>query len=1056
MVHPTIIIISNFAHIFYVKLTKMRKTTTMILGRGVRALALFAVMTLGAVAANAETIFEDFEEVTLVDAEGNPLANSWSFGYGLSNGWRIIGGSILTSSGSTDYGLVKDKGKGWNDSDHYLEASYGRTNSAYVFIPQQLQGTIMFYAKSNLSTSSSSSYTSTVKVYEAAEDGTVSSTLLYEKTLTKGGSWFPCIIEGVQGKYIAINLVRANLDDFTAEVGDGSGVVVPEKKAITVTGLQLVTESSYSNPIKANEENQYTAEFAVTVKNSGNVDLAAADVKVQIEDGSKVVLGAATATEPLAVGDEATVVVTVTADAGSLDDSGYNMFTFYAREQLSNIRFATPVYAYVTPYAAKFAINGPDGWALAEGETLSFGTSNIAVTRTVEIKNSGTAPLAVSGISLPEGFTADETAFTMEAGGSKTVTLTLIPEAPYGVKGGTATISHALGEFSFIVSGTAVDPAKFFVNFEDGAFPASWTVGEKWTITTQSGNKYAQQGSTVEATAIITQKLTVAEGEQMTFEAKRAYSYTAATLTVSCSADRETWTQVGSFALESAFATYTLATIPAGDWYLKFEGQYVAIDNIAGFTEAADAPLLGVYVNDSALDSGVVLDFGLANEDATMTLVVKNDGTGTLNAAIAVTGEGFSVSKESVSLGAGETTDLIVTMAAQPWGFKSGTLTIGGMTFDLEGESRDPELLFVDFEDGQWPAGWIPGSKWSIYQNMAEHYDYTEQESELITAKLLVEEGMALRFDAKRSSDIYASSLTVSYSADKQVWLETEGEIALTSDMNTYTVALPVGNYYVMFSGCNVDLDNITGVKLSQDVDHLVTWEADIPEEGMVNNAYTATATITNEGIDGEEVTVRFYMDGEAVLEETAEMAFNETRTFTYTFTPQEAQEDVEAYFEFQYGGLPVEKSDVVTVTIKAEEGEFITLQGTVTDKDTTEPLSGAVVTLTCGDIVYSATTGDDGQYAMPVYKFGASYKYAVSVVMDGYESYTNDTYYLNSFGEDSVVENFRLTRDTTTAIEAVRGSRSAAHGEGYTVGGRHAAKTAKGLRIVNGKKVIR
>ena len=1025
----------------------------MILGRGMRVLALFAVMALGFVPSSAETIFEDFEDVTLVDAEGNPLANSWSFGYGLSNGWKIINGTILTNAGSTNYGLVTNTGKGWMDSDRYLEASYGRaSNSAYVFIPKQLQGDITFYVKSDLN--SNSKYTSSVKVYEASEDGTVSSTLMAEFTPVKGGSWLPCKIAGVKGKYIAINMVSAWLDDFSAEVGDGSGVVVPEEKAITVTGLQLVTETSYSNPIKANEENQFTAEFAVTVKNSGNVDLAASDVKVQIEDGSKVVLGTATASEPLAVGQESTVVVTVSADAGSLDDSGYNMFTFYAREQLANIRYATPVYAYVTPYAARFAINGPDGWTLGAGETVSFGTTNVAVTRTITIKNDGTAPLAVSAIALPDGFTADASAFNVEAGGSKTVTLTLTPEAPYGAKGGTATISHALGEFSFAVSGMTVDPAKFFVNFEDGAFPSSWTVGEKWTVTTQSGNKYAQQSSTVEATAVITQKLTVAEGETMTFEAKRAYSYNAATLTVAYSADQETWTQAGSFGLTSSFETYTLSGIPAGDWYLKFEGQYVAIDNIAGFTEAADAPVLGVYVGETALSDGVSLDFGLVNEDTAMTLVVKNDGTGTLTAAIAVTGEGFSVSEESVSLAAGESAEVVVTMAAQPWGARSGTLAIGGMTFDLEGESRDPELLFVDFEDGQWPAGWAPGSKWSIYQNMAEHYDYGEQPSELITAKLLVEEGMALRFDAKRSSETYASSLTVSYSADKQEWLETEGAIALTADMNTYTVALPVGDYYVMFTGCNVDLDNITGVKLSHDVDHLVTWEADVPEEGMVNNAYTATATVTNAGVDGEEVTVRFYMAGEAVMEETAAMAFNETRTFTYTFTPREAREAVDAYFEVQYGGLPVEKSDAVSVTIKAEEGDCVTLTGTVTDKVTAEPLAGAVVTLTCGDIVYTATTGADGRYAMPVYKYGASYKYAVSVVMEGYESYANDTYYVNSFGEDTVEENFQLAGATTTAIAAVHGSQPTAGG--YTVGGRRATKSAKGLRIVNGKKVLK
>lgn len=1030
----------------------MQLKFTNLYGKGRVLLASFAALVLGAPMTSAETIFEDFENLTVVDADGNPLANTWSAGYGLSNGWKIIDGSIQSGENSfANYALTKQTGKGWMNSDYYLCSTASSKNSAYVFIPKQLQGNITFYVKSSLSSSSSGS--STVKVYEADADGNVSANLLYEATPVKGGSWLPCTISDVKGKYLAINLVRCLFDDFTAEVGDGSSIVVTEKKAITVTAFALTTETSYANPIKANEENKFTADFAVTVKNSGNVDLAGEDVKVQVETSDGVVCGTATASEALAVGDEVVVPVTIIADAGELGNSKSKMITFYAREQLGNIRFSSAKYVYVTPYAAKFAINGPDGYALSSSETVSFGTTDVAVSRAIVIKNDGTAPLAVSGISLPEGFTANESDFTVEAGTSKTVTLTLTPAAPYGVKGGNVTISHALGEFTFAVSGTTVDPAKFFVNFEDGTIPASWTVGEKWTVTSQSGNHYAQQSSNTEATAFITQRLTVAEGETMTFEAKRSYSYTAATLTVAYSADQETWTTAGSFELTSAFTTYTLSGIPAGDWYLKFEGQYVAIDNIAGFTEATDAPVLGVYVGATTLNSGELLDFGLVNEDCDIILTVKNDGTGTLNADIAVSGEGFSVSKESVSLAAGESAEVIVTMAAQPWGIKTGSLTIGDMTFAMEGQSRDPELLFVDFEDGQWPAGWLPGNKWTIYQNMAEHYDYTEQASELVTAKLLVEEGMTLQFDAKNSSETYTSSLDILYSNDKKNWTAVNIAITLTSDMTTYNVALPEGAWYVMFSGCNVDLDNITGVKLSKDVDHIVTWTADVPAEGMVNNEYKATLDVTNAGVEGESVKVFFYIDGEAVLNEEVEMAFNETKQFAYTFTPQSAQQ-FDAYFEVVYNELS-EKSDAVTVVITEEAGQSITFYGTITDKDSNEPLEGAVVTLTCGEIVYTATTDDEGKYAMAIYKYGLEYKYTLTVTQNGYDAYTAEPYYVNAFGEDTVEENIQLTKSTTTAIATVPGG-SAAEVTVHTIGGQRVKKTTKGLYIINGKKIIK
>ncbi len=1022
-------------------------------GRSRVLLATVLALVMVGSTASAETIFEDFENLTVVDADGNALANTWTAGYGLSNGWKVIGGTIQPGENTyANYALTKETGKGWLDSDYYLCSTASSTNSAYVFIPKQLQGNITFYVKSSLS--SRSSGTSSVKVYEADAEGNVSSTLLYEATPVKGGNWLPCTIAEVQGKYIAINLVRCLLDDFTAEVGDGSSVVVTENKAITVTAFQLTTECSYTNPILANEENQFAADFDVTVKNSGNVELAAEDVKVQVETSDGVVFGTATATAPLAVDGEVVVPVTITADAGDLGTSNIKTFTFYAREKLGNIRFATSRYVYVTPYQAKFAINGPDGYALDADETVSFGTSQEAVTRTIIIKNDGTAPLAVSGIALPEGFTASETAFSVEAGGSKTVTLTMTPAAPFGVKGGTATISHALGDFTFAVSGTTIDPTKFFVNFEDQQFPSSWTVGDKWGITSQSGNYYAYQSSNSEATAIVTQRLTVAEGEQMTLEAKRAYAYNAATLTVSYSADQENWTVAGGYELTSAFETYTIGGIPAGDYYLKFEGQYVAIDNIAGFTEATDAPVLGVYMEGTAMKDGDSFSFELVNADTSATFTVKNDGTGTLSADIAVDGEGFSVNPASVSLGAGESAQVVVSMAAQPWGIKTGTLTIGDMTIGLEGESRDPEMLFVDFEDGQWPAGWAPGKNWSVYQQMAEHYDYNAEVSDLVTAKLRVEEGQSLQFDAKRSTETYESAIIVSYSYDKEVWLEADASIELTADMATYSVALPEGDYYVMFSGCNVCIDNVTGVKLSKDIDHIVFWTADVPGEGMVNNEYTATLTVSNEGVDGEEVTVRFYMDGEAVMEETVTMAFNESRTFTYAFTPQEASEGIDAYFEVAYAGLPVEKSDPVTVVIKAEEGQFVKLWGTVTDKDSEAAIVGAEITLTCGDIVYTGTSDDEGRYEIDVYNSGTDYKYSVTVVAEGYDDIVLETFYVNGLGEDNMEHNFKMTSEIVTAISGM--DDSSADAKVYDLQGRIVTKAAKGLYIINGKKTIK
>ena len=197
-------------------------------------LILFFALFFSGTAVFGETIEEDFESVTVVDDEGEPLANSWSAGAGLSNGWLVVGGSIYASDNG-DYSLIHSAGGGFAYSDYYLTSASTSVNSAYLFIPARLQGQVMVWARSNLNEKSKK--TSTLKVYEATADGSVETdVLLYSATPTKGSSaWKPFVfnIEG-EGKYIAINLVYTDIDMFTATVDDGTPVeptlnVLPER-----------------------------------------------------------------------------------------------------------------------------------------------------------------------------------------------------------------------------------------------------------------------------------------------------------------------------------------------------------------------------------------------------------------------------------------------------------------------------------------------------------------------------------------------------------------------------------------------------------------------------------------------------------------------------------------------------------------------------------------------------------------------------------------------------------------------------------------------------------
>lgn len=1006
---------------------------------------------------------EDFENLTLTDANGAALTSSLAFGYGLSNGWKIVNGTILTYAGSTNYGLIKATKKGHEESNGYLEASYGPTNSAYVFIPEQISGTIKFWAKSNLD--SRSKKTSSVKIYEANADGTVTSTVLYSATPTKGSNvWVEHTIENIEGKYVAINMVYTDLDDFIYGDG-GSGEnpdnppVVVEKKALTALSFERVSDYE----ITANEDNKYSVSFAVKVQNSGNVTLKAEEISVSVTDRNGNVMGTASATDSLQVDSTVVIPVTVTADAAQ---GGY--YSFYAKENLTNTfvknEAGNEVYANVrvTAYYATFAIYDADGLKLMSNEQIAFGTNNVAVTKTVTIKNDGTAPLKVTSITLPEGFSTPETAFDVAAGGEKTVSITMPISEPYGLKQGNVTIEHALGTFTFAVKGTSVDPNIFFENFESNGLPESWVIGERWTLTSQSGNHYVQQNSNTEATAIITQRLTVNEGEMMTFAAKRAYSTTAATLTVSYSANKANWTKAGQFELTSSFDTYTLSNIPAGDVYLKFEGQYLAIDDLIGFHESTNAPMLTVYnsQNETLTDS-TAFDLGTITADAVTTYMIKNTGTGTLYVQIKTEGD-ITANKQDVALTAGQSDSIQISLPLEPFGQKEGLLIITGEDKEvkvlLTAFSRDPKLLFVDFQNQVWPKGWTAEEKWSITHESyssteyyTEHYDHTGKPSSIITQKLKIGEGQTMTFQAKRASEVYTSKLAVYASSDRIQWTAVKDFTEqLTNEWTSLTLdGITAGEYFLRFEAANVDINDIEGFEPIADY-HYVTIDTALPDSAIINWEYVAKATVKNIWADSEEVTMKFFLNGEEKTSNTYTLAYGESQDMSYSFTPHEVISDQKAWFEVSYNQQTV-KSDEKTFNIvpESDEANARTISGTVVyADDETWTISNVNIIMKAidKDVIYQTVSDDKGQFSIKVYR--SDLQYTLTATKEGLDEYTQTIVYINDGNEYTI----KMT-DTQTGISQKPNVKSQMPKAIYDLQGRQTNKT-KGIIIINRKKI--
>ncbi len=746
----------------------------------------------------------------------------------LPKGWDVIGDMAAFECETEKYHKAKPGIAIHRNTENYL-------------VTPVVRGTVGFYLRNY-----TKNYAAQAQVFacEESADGTLAvGELIHETTLTKNNTqWGYATFDLTSATRVALLLSTAVIDDFSAselvaasDSTEGNDPPqVDEVRILTITSFERTCDYE----LTANDQNEYAAAFRLVVKNMGNVALAPEEVSVSVVDREGNTIATATASDSLPVAAADTIDVEATIPAG---EGGY--VAFYAKENLNgtyclnNWGNNAYVNVHVTARYACFAIVGPDGYSLYSDDTVDFGYTNAESSREFMIKNDGTAPLAVTGVALPKGFSASDSVFSVEAGGSKALVLTLAADtADFGPKGGSVVIAHALGTFAFAVKGTTVNPVVFFTGFEDGRLPESWTPEDGWTVRSSSnGNHYAQQGSHVGASSLTTQLLTVGEGESLTFQARRLYSDATDTLAVLCSTDKEKWTLLKEYdMLTSAFQNYKIGGLPAGNYYFRFFGQYVAIDNVMGFREASDMPQMAVTDSvEQPFASGAELSFGVVSADSTVTLVVKNVGTGVLRSSLSV-GECFTVSPDTLLLTAGEQQSVSLTLNVRPYGEKHDSLVIQSdglpdFVLHLVGISRDPEVLYVDFQDQQWPAGWTAEGKWMVtwetfgHENYwAEVVDYTNSLSMLTTDKVRVDEGDVLTLSAMRY-DSYQPRLLLSVSTDCCEWT-TVADLTSRLDDTLSVVSvegLPLGPCYLRFEGSNVMIDNITGVHLASADDNV-------------------------------------------------------------------------------------------------------------------------------------------------------------------------------------------------------------------------------------------
>ena len=316
------------------------------------------------------------------------------------------------------------------------------------------------------------------------------------------------------------------------------------------------------------------------------------------------------------------------------------------------------------------------------------------------------------------------------------------------------------------------------------------------------------------------------------------------------------------------------------------------------------------------ISNGTLQDFGISQSSVDKEYNIRNTKGAaplTINSITVPEGFTYSIMDEDVAetlttpfvVRAHEKLLLTVTMDASVLGSRSGDIVVTpadgqgtAITLPVSGTIVDPSKLYVTFADGKFPAGtYVEGNSWTVdkYTNGDGNYSAVNSSvtpmTKFVLPKIRLGEGESLTFTAaKRGS---SSKLNVYYSADRVNWTLAQSISEDASDeankfsadkygssysyidvfkYKSFTLSLQ-GDWYVAFEAGYSRIGSIVGGTVLAIPEHeLLVSSVVMPEEGVVNHAYTASATIANVGtadIAEGELTAKLYF-GETAMQTQA------------------------------------------------------------------------------------------------------------------------------------------------------------------------------------------
>lgn len=893
------------------------------------------------------------------------------------------------------WGHIVDKytTEGWSSEDYYVSYSYsssdGRDGSGAIKVGSQTIGDDYNYdvgpvndllvtpaitGKASIWVKKTSSWSSsTIKFYAVTlENGNYKKGDQIEVDIPELSSdWVQINLPEQNNQYIGIRAENLYIDDFAADKAD-----------IELQKSLLVSKVSYKgkDKVDCDADGKFPVDFEVTITNNGDLDLAEGiegySLSVKNYSKSNAVVYTYPLTGSLAVGQSTTVTISGYANYADYPDRNrYDVF-----EDLTNTSkygaWIEPV-----PYKPVLSMRNDDGKVENGSSSYAWGMVNASTDKTFKISNDGAAPLNITKVVVPDGFTTSLAApLTIVAHETKDFTVTMTAEKP-GIYSGEFKVSgEGVDDFSFNVSGTVLDPAKYYVNFNDNQIPAGAYAEDGWSVAKRddesSDNPYLlTNGSQDKDNKFVTPLLKVTEGEKMSVDVARTNYYTGGEgvyLNVYYSADRTNWTLARKITADelsdtravdytyyfSKLKSFVIDNIPAGNYYIGFGAGYTSIDNIYGFEKVDVAHDL--MLTASKLPATAVVNNAYTATATLLNVNAKDEAADSYTASLYVDGE-VVATVPAKAIASGEKAEFSFSYTPHKAGAAEAYIEFKNAADNYTVTS---EKVSVDVKEEQ-ATGTVTVGNGNTTSNKTA-IDWYDANGSGAHMDNIYKPEMLEKYGLKKGAKITSVSYTGKSFNDKTV-----SDILLTAYVGA------------------VDAAKFEAGKNYESLQKVDVYTGKSTIDFVSGKTYTTTITLPEPIIwDGTSaIRVLTYVKADKYVNVKFNADDSDNNSYYGSGAPGEAS------------SLSAKPTAVAEFGIQTEPS---VISGNITCND--KAVAGATVTLTSGDVIYTGASDDKGAYTINVIQNDKKYNLTVSA--PGYIDYTeNDVDLSKSLNKNIVLE---------------------------------------------------